>query len=141
MVALLNRADHYIFMLFLLSSFLWFIFLWMQLSIFWGRHVLSDRCPVCLCCPVCNVGVPDIVPNGWMDKDATCYGDRPQPWRHCVRWVPQLPPRKGAQFVYAVSAIFLLPLSTYALVGRLITVLQSLAPDITCVNHYCGVRR
>jgi len=28
------------------------------------------------------------------------------------------PPRKGAQFVYAVSAIFLLPVSAYALVWR-----------------------
>jgi len=24
--------------------------------------------------------------NGWMDKDATWYGDRRRPRRHCVRW-------------------------------------------------------
>ena len=25
-------------------------------------------------------------PNGWMDQDATWYGGRPRPRRHCVRW-------------------------------------------------------
>jgi len=42
------------------------------------RHMLSDRCPVCLSlcpvCPVCNVGV--LWPNGWMDQDATWYAGR-----------------------------------------------------------------
>jgi len=38
-------------------------------------------------------------PNGWMDQDATWYGGRPQPRRHCVAWGPSSPqyPRKGAQ--------------------------------------------
>jgi len=35
--------------------------------------MLSDRCPVC---PVCDVGV--LWPNGWMDQDATWFGDRPR---------------------------------------------------------------
>jgi len=36
-------------------------------------------------------------PNGWMDQDATCYGGRPRPTRHCVRWEPSSPFPKGAQ--------------------------------------------
>jgi len=32
-------------------------------------------------------------PNGWMDQDDTCYGGRPLPRRHCVRWDP--PPKKA----------------------------------------------
>jgi len=35
-----------------------------------------------------------IVANGWMDQDATWYGDRPRPMPHCVRWGPSSPPRK-----------------------------------------------
>ena len=36
-------------------------------------------------------------PNGWMDQDATWYGGRPPPKRHCVRWVPIYPlSKKGA---------------------------------------------
>ena len=27
-------------------------------------------------------------PNGWMHQDATWYGGRTQPRRHCVRWGP-----------------------------------------------------
>jgi len=34
-------------------------------------------------------------PNGWMDQDATWYGGRSRPRRHCVKWVPA--PRKGAE--------------------------------------------
>jgi len=34
-------------------------------------------------------------PNGWMDHDATWYGGRPQPRRHCVRWGHSSPPLKG----------------------------------------------
>ena len=34
-------------------------------------------------------------PNGWMDQDATCYGDRLWPRRHCVRWGPSSPLQKG----------------------------------------------
>ena len=33
-------------------------------------------------------------PNGWMDQDATWYGDRLLPRRHCVRWGPSSPPKK-----------------------------------------------
>jgi len=45
-------------------------------------------------------------PNGWMDQDATWYGGRPPPRRHCVTWGPSCPPRKRAQLVYAVSPYF-----------------------------------
>jgi len=34
-------------------------------------------------------------PNGCMDQDATWYGGRFQPTRHCVRWGPSSPPLKG----------------------------------------------
>ena len=30
-------------------------------------------------------------PNGWMHQDATWYGGRPRPRRHCVRWGPSSP--------------------------------------------------
>ena len=46
------------------------------------------------------------------------------------------PPGKG-QFIYAVSAIFLLPVSAYALVERRLSpFLQSLALDIASLDHY-----
>jgi len=32
-----------------------------------------------------------------MDQDATSQGSRPQPKRHCVRWGPSSPLRKGAE--------------------------------------------
>ena len=59
---------------------------------FWVTVMLRDCCLSCL--SVCNVGV--LQPNGWMDQDATWYGGRPRPRRHCVRWDP-VPQRKGAQ--------------------------------------------
>jgi len=34
-------------------------------------------------------------PSGWMDQDATCYGGRPRPRRHCVRWGPSSPHGNG----------------------------------------------
>jgi len=34
-------------------------------------------------------------PNGCMDQDATWYGCRPRPTRHCVRWGPKLPSLQG----------------------------------------------
>jgi len=37
--------------------------------------MLWDGCLTCL--SLCNVGV--LRPNGWMDQDATWYGDRPRP--------------------------------------------------------------
>ena len=36
-------------------------------------------------------------PNGWMDRDATCYGGKPRPRRRCVKWGRAPPPMKGAQ--------------------------------------------
>jgi len=33
--------------------------------------------------------------NGCIDQDATWYGDRPQPTRHCVRCGPSYPQKKG----------------------------------------------
>ena len=33
-------------------------------------------------------------PNVWMHQDATWYGGRPRPSRHCVRWGPSSPPLK-----------------------------------------------
>ena len=40
-----------------------------------------------------------IGPNGCMDQDATCYGGRPWPRRHCVRWGPSSTlPKKGVEF-------------------------------------------
>ena len=38
-----------------------------------------------------------IVANGWMDQDATWYGDRPWPKQHCVAWGPSSPPSKRVQ--------------------------------------------
>ena len=35
-------------------------------------------------------------PNGWMDQDATWYGDRPRPW-HIVLDEDPAPLQKGAQ--------------------------------------------
>jgi len=32
-----------------------------------------------------------------MDQDATWYAGRPQPRRHCVRWGPSSPLKKGGQ--------------------------------------------
>jgi len=53
-------------------------------------------CPVCLfCLSVCNVGV--LWPNGWIHQDATCYGGRPRPRRHCVRCGPRSLPQKWTQ--------------------------------------------
>ena len=34
-------------------------------------------------------------PNGWMDQDATSYGGRPWPRRHCARWGPSSSTKKG----------------------------------------------
>jgi len=33
--------------------------------------------------------------NGWMDQDATWYGDRPRPRPHCIRWGPMQLPQGG----------------------------------------------
>ena len=50
-------------------------------------------CPVCLSCPVCNVGVS--WPNVWSDQDETWHAGRPRPWQHCVRWGPRMSPPKA----------------------------------------------
>jgi len=55
--------------------------------------MLWDRCPVCLSCLSCNVGV--LWPSRWMGQNATWYGGRLRPRRHCVRWEHSSP--KGAQ--------------------------------------------
>jgi len=40
--------------------------------------MLSDRCPVCLVCPVMSVCDVDVLwPNGWMDEGETWQGGRP----------------------------------------------------------------
>ena len=36
-------------------------------------------------------------PNGWMDQDATWYGGRARPKRHCVTWEPSSPSPKGSR--------------------------------------------
>ena len=88
---------------------------------FWAT--VCKMVPLCYqtaVCPVYDVGV--LWPNGWMDhgsplqkghspqfsahiccgqkagciKDSTWYGGRPRPRRHCVRWGPCPPPKKGA---------------------------------------------
>ena len=42
--------------------------------------------------------------NGWMDQDATWYGGRPRPKRHCVRWGPSFPSAKKGQSPLPFSA-------------------------------------
>jgi len=60
--------------------------------------MLSDRCLSCpVLCPVCNVTVGVLWPNGWMDQDETWRAGRPRPWPHCVRWGLSSPSPKGAQ--------------------------------------------
>ena len=48
-------------------------------------------------CVRINRGSCLLWPNGWMDQDATWYGGRPWPRRHCVRWEPSFLARKEAQ--------------------------------------------
>jgi len=47
----------------------------------------------CPGCPVCDVGV--LWPSGWMDQDATWYGERFPPRPHCVRLGPSSPTERG----------------------------------------------
>jgi len=49
----------------------------------------GDRAP--------NFGPCLLWPSGWMDQDASWYGDRPRPRTHCVRWGPISPTKKGAE--------------------------------------------
>jgi len=48
----------------------------------------SSRC--------CDSQRNDATVTSWMDQDATWYGGRHRPGRHCVRWGPSYRPRKGA---------------------------------------------
>jgi len=45
-------------------------------------------------------------PNGWMDQDATCHEDRPQPTRLFVRCGPSSLPTKGVEHSPQFSAHF-----------------------------------
>ena len=56
-------------------------------------YIRDRSCPIRPCLSVCNVGV--LWPSGWMDQDATWYGGRPRPKRHCVRWGPSSPTEMG----------------------------------------------
>jgi len=38
--------------------------------------------------PPPNFRPMSVVPNGWLDKDATWYEGKPQPRPHCVTWGP-----------------------------------------------------
>jgi len=40
-------------------------------------------------------------PNGWMDQDATWYGDKPWPRRRCVRWGRSSPIKRTQPTVFA----------------------------------------
>ena len=44
---------------------------------------------------LCTIDVDVLWPNGWTDQDATWYGGRPRPRRHCVRWGPSYPTKTG----------------------------------------------
>ena len=46
-------------------------------------------------CDVLYCGQTAKRPNGWMYQDATWYGGRPRPRRHCVRRGPSFPYEKG----------------------------------------------
>ena len=57
--------------------------------------MLLDSCPVCLSCPVCDIGA--LWPNGWTDQDEAWRAGRSWPWPHCVRWGPSTRSPKEAQ--------------------------------------------
>ena len=50
---------------------------------------------VCLLLSVCDICV--FWPNDWIYQDKTWQGDGSWPQRHCVRWGPSSPKRRGAQ--------------------------------------------
>jgi len=80
-------------------------------SLFWAtvcktvRHMLSDRCPICLSCPVvsCPKGAqpPNFRPMSVVAKrqdGSRCHlvlKYRPRHRRHCVRWGPSFPTERG----------------------------------------------
>jgi len=44
-------------------------------------------------------------PNGWMHQDATWYGGRPRPRRHCLRWGPSPSPKGGGALNFRPMSI------------------------------------
>jgi len=66
------------------------------------RLMLSVRCPsvcpVCLSCPVCDVGL--LWPNGWMHQDETWHTGKPRPGLIVLDGDPPSPPpkRRSPQF-------------------------------------------
>ena len=56
-----------------------------------------------VCQSVCNVS--ELWPNGWIDQNATWYGGRPWPRRHCVRWGPNTPKKLAQQPHYSISVL------------------------------------
>jgi len=51
-------------------------------------------------------------PNGWMYQDATWYGGRPRPRRHCIRWGPSSPLIPGPCLLWPNGRPFQLLLSS-----------------------------
>jgi len=58
-------------------------------------------------------------PNGWMDQNATWYGGRPRPRRHCARWGPpqrgggvQQPPFRPMYYGQTMAGRIKMPLGT-----------------------------
>jgi len=45
-------------------------------------------------------------PNGWMHQYTTWYGGMPRPWRHCVRWGPSSPPKRGTTPNFLSSHVY-----------------------------------
>jgi len=72
------------------------------------RPMLRDRCHVL---SVCNIGV--LWPNGWMDQDATWYGDSLCPGDVVVDGDPAFP-RKGAQQLPTFRPMSFRPMSIVA---------------------------
>ena len=59
-----------------------------------ARHIVldADPSPKRGTASLPNFWPMSVVENGMMDEDATLYGGRPWPRRHCVRWGPSFPP-------------------------------------------------
>ena len=51
--------------------------------------------PMCCLSIIYKINVAVLWPNRWMDQDATWYGGKPPPRRHCVRWQPSSPTETG----------------------------------------------
>ena len=46
--------------------------------------------------------------GGWMDQDATWYGDKPRPRPHCVRWGPSSSTERSQLTVVTARAMLAL---------------------------------